>query len=54
MTTLVDGLIPPNTVCPYKEQCPSAHNGDCGHKGIDHTVAYSCGFARMFEIFSKQ
>jgi len=54
MTQLVNGRIPANTVCPYRDECPSAANGDCGHKGVEHTVAYSCGFARLFNTFQRK
>lgn len=48
---LVNGKIPPNTICPYREKCPSAKT-DCGHRGIEHKVAYSCGTARLFKTFT--
>ncbi len=51
MTKLVRGLIPIGQVCPYRSECTEAQNGDCGHKGVEHTVPYSCGLARMFQIF---
>ncbi len=51
MTNLVRGLIPIGQVCPYRSECTEAQNGDCGHKGVEHTVPYSCGLARMFQIF---
>lgn len=51
MSELEDGRIPPHTPCPYRDLCPSAQSGDCGHRGAEHTVAYSCGFARLFDVF---
>jgi len=54
MAQLVKGKIPANTVCPYRDQCPSASNGDCGHKGKEHTVPYSCGYARLFKIMGPK
>jgi len=49
---LVDGKIPANTVCPFKEKCDP--KGEfCRHMGVDHTTTYSCAFARGFEITNK-
>jgi hypothetical protein len=53
MTTLVNGKIPEKTVCPFRAQCGSAINGECGHKGVLHEVAYSCGYARLFKIYFR-
>ncbi len=53
MRVLQQGLIPAHTVCPFKEDCPEAQNGDCGHAGVEHTVPYSCGYARLFDIFGR-
>lgn len=50
MGQLVEGKIPANTVCPYRESCTEAQNGNCGHMGKEHTVPYSCGYARLFKI----
>ena len=49
---LVDGKIPANTLCPFKEKCDP--KGDfCHHKGTEHQVPFSCAFARGFEITQK-
>ena len=45
---LVDGCIPPYTECPYKSKCVMVNN--CYHLGRKHNVAFSCGFARTFEV----
>ena len=50
MSKLVQGKIPVATVCPFRSMCPYAKNKECGHKGVDHTVVYSCGAARLFDI----
>jgi hypothetical protein len=50
---LVGGKIPAHVPCPHKDECRSDKDGTCGHKGIDHSVPYSCGFARLFELFAK-
>jgi len=47
---LVNGKIPANTVCPFKSECPYVPLKECGHKGVEHKVAYSCGTARLFNI----
>ena len=51
---LVAGKIPAATVCPYRAKCSSATNGTCGHQSLLHTVAYSCGYARLFKIMGAQ
>ena len=53
MTELVNGKIPANTECPYQAKCVAKQDGTCGHKGIDHTVPFSCGYARAFKIFGR-
>ena len=50
---LVNGKVPPNTVCPFRNKCPYAKNNSCGHLGVGHTVAYSCGAARAFACDPK-
>lgn len=52
-TELVNGKIPAKTVCPYRDGCKYAKNGTCGHLGVGHTVAYSCGTARLFKIYNR-
>jgi ribosomal protein L32 len=49
---LVDGKIPANTECPYTQKC-DPNKEFCGHKGVEHSVSYSCGFARAFVIFNR-
>lgn len=53
LSILVDGKIPANTPCPYTDRC-DPNKEFCHHKGVDHQVPFSCGFARAFEIFSGQ
>jgi hypothetical protein len=53
MKQLVEGKISANTECPFRARCPSASDGTCHHKGTAHPVPFSCGFARLFEIFGK-
>jgi hypothetical protein len=53
MTVLVEGKIPAGTECPFRNECNEAKNGDCGHQGVNHTVPYSCGYARLFNIFTR-
>jgi hypothetical protein len=53
MTTLVNGKIPANTVCPYRARCPFAEKGTCHHKGVDHNCAFSCGAARAYAIIDR-
>ena len=54
MTTLVNGRIPVGQECPYKSECTEAQNGHCGHQGVNHTVPYSCGYARLFKIMKGE
>ena len=51
---LVNGRIPAGQECPYRTECTEAQNGHCGHQGVNHTVPYSCGYARLFKIFKEQ
>ena len=51
MKHLVNGKIPAQTVCPFRIACPEALSNQCSHKGVEHTVPFSCGYARAFEIF---
>lgn len=48
--TLVNGRIPANTVCPFRDSCNESKNGNCGHTGLLHNVPYSCGYARLFNL----
>lgn len=49
-TKLQRGLIPPHTVCPYRQECPE---DKCSHGGKDHAVAFSCGLARLFDLMQR-
>lgn len=49
MSKLIDGCIPAHQECPYKDECPMGNNL-CQHKGVEHTVPFSCAIARSFEI----
>lgn len=51
-TGLVNGKIQANMVCPFKDKCIFAKT-TCGHLGVDHDVPYSCGFARLYNIDSR-
>lgn len=51
-TKLQRGLIPPHTVCPYRQECPEVDV--CSHGGKDHTVAFSCGLARLFDLMQRR
>jgi hypothetical protein len=53
MDLLVEGKIPAQTVCPFREQCTEAQNGHCAHKGTEHTVPFSCGYARLINTFQR-
>lgn len=53
-TKLINGRIPPHTPCPYRNQCRDSSNGTCGHTGVEHSVAYSCGYARLFALMEKK
>jgi hypothetical protein len=53
MTILIDGRIPARTPCPFKAACPSIGPGACLHKGTEHAVPFSCGFARAFDLSEK-
>lgn len=52
--SLINGQIPANTPCTYREQCPFAARGECFHKGIEHNTPFSCGAARAYEIDAKR
>jgi len=53
MNKLVNGSIPANTNCPYKNQCGDYAKNFCIHLGPLHPVPYSCAMARSFEITEK-
>lgn len=50
---LVDGKIPPNTECPYKDKCEIFQAQKCHHQGLNHATAFSCAVARGFAIVSR-
>lgn len=50
---LVKGKIPPHTECPYRETCSKPGRDLCNHLGKDHTVEFSCGLARAFDIINR-
>lgn len=47
---LDNGKIPAHTVCPFRDQCGFVEAGTCHHKGTEHTVQFSCGAARAYDI----
>lgn len=51
---LVKGRIPAHTNCPYAGKCSEPDTGFCRHKGVWHTVEFSCGFARAFDLIQKK
>ncbi len=53
MSKLVDGLIPKNTVCPFREQC-KPNPGFCHHKSEEHNVDFSCALARGYDIIKRK
>lgn len=50
MSALVNGKIPVGQACPFKDHC-TCHGTSCLHKGVDHKVPFSCGYARAFDMF---
>ena len=50
---LVNGRIPVGQECPFKSECVEAQNGQCGHTGTEHTVACSCGYARLIDLIKR-
>lgn len=50
---LVDGKIPANTECPYKDKCEIFQAQKCHHQGLNHATAFSCAVARGFAIVSR-
>jgi hypothetical protein len=53
MSHLVEGKIPSHTECPFRSQCSFAENNTCHHNGKAHTIAYSCGAARAFDLVNR-
>lgn len=52
-SVLIKGMIPKRTPCPFAEKCHERAAGWCGHHGEAHKVAYYCGLARLFDIFTS-
>lgn len=52
---LVDGWIPAYTECPFKKECIWAKSNidNCIHKGKNHSVDFSCGIARGFDLTQR-
>lgn len=57
MKKLVNGRIPANTECPFKEGCiySDQHIGEslCKHEGEEHEAVFSCATARSLEILAE-
>ena len=58
VSKLVNGQIPAGTVCPFKDKCQcdklsEDHPAHCGHHGVNHTVDYSCAWARGWELVER-
>jgi hypothetical protein len=49
---LVNGNIPANTPCSFREKCEIAQAGACKHLGSEHQVEFSCAVARSFDMFA--
>ena len=47
------GRISAGQECPYTEKCPEKIYGFCKHKGVEHTVEFSCGYARLLLIMER-
>jgi len=47
---LVNGKIPKNTTCPFLKDCLSP---TCPHKGVNHSIEFSCGYARAFDLLHR-
>lgn len=53
-TQLHEGKIPAHTECPFKAECNDGVKGWCAHKGKEHTVPFSCGTARAFDLIARR
>lgn len=49
---LKDGMIPPGTECPFRQECPIAVADGCRHLGKNHPSNFSCAAARVFDSVS--
>jgi hypothetical protein len=47
MAKLIEGFIPPRTICPFKNICQLSVI--CKHMGKQHTVQFSCAYARVLD-----
>lgn len=47
---LTTGKIPAGSTCPFAGKCDSKLRGQCAHTGVTHTSAFSCGYARLFDL----
>lgn len=47
MSRLQNGLIPPGTVCPFRDRCTEQN---CQHLGIDSPYTFSCYQARYYDL----
>ena len=47
---LVDGSIPPHTVCPAMAEDKCGFAKACPHKGADHETSFSCGALRFWAL----
>lgn len=51
---LINGCIPENTECPFRNICIFVQEGTCKHKGVEHNVPFSCAAARGFVLLHKK
>ena len=49
---LVNGKIPPKVICPFRVKCSTASKGDCKHAGYNHSIEFSCAFARAHDLLT--
>lgn len=50
LSLLKQGKIPAGTVCPFRVKCHEVARGECKHRGYNHTVEFSCPYARAHDI----
>lgn len=48
------GCIPPNTPCPYANECYAAHNHACFHRGIEHDNEHDCHIAKVMDYLRPE
>ena len=53
LSLLKQGKIPADTVCPFRVKCHEAARGECKHRGYNHSVEFSCGYARAHDIVTS-